>query len=394
MTTANNEIGEFLVSRGGPFYELQKRLRLLREDEPCLNTRAAIFVGLAWGVPLLLSLMAGNAFGAFSEKPFLLHPTAWARFFIAVGIFILVEGYVEKRLGAILRQFLQAPLLAPASLKAAAKSVGRALDRRNSQLAEAVCLTFAIVLTIGSAYNLFATHTSSWLVQSAADGKSLTMAGWWCVVFSSSIFFFLIARWIWRLVVWGLLLRELAALELRLVVTHPDGYGGLGFVGEFPNAYTPLVFALGCVNGAVIAEALIKGTIAAATYGYVMAGWLIVVHVLLALPLTAFSAPLSDLKEQTLLLSGALATRHFRATERSALGRNVCAATDASSETADEVANPSTIFTAAKKLPTFLFSRSTLLPVSAAALLPLVAAGATQLPFEELLKILKRLVLL
>lgn len=34
-----------------------------------------------------------------------------------------------------------------------------------------------------------------------------------------------------------------------------------------------------------------------------------------------------------------------------------------------------------------------LLPVSAAALLPLLAAGATQLPFKELLKVVKRLLL-
>jgi hypothetical protein len=42
----------------------------------------------------------------------------------------------------------------------------------------------------------------------------------------------------------------------------------------------------------------------------------------------------------------------------------------------------------------FPVSRTALLPVSAAALLPLVAAGATQLPIKELLKVVKRLLLL
>lgn len=32
MTTEKANVGEFLMARGGPFYELQKRLRLLRED--------------------------------------------------------------------------------------------------------------------------------------------------------------------------------------------------------------------------------------------------------------------------------------------------------------------------------------------------------------------------
>ena len=41
-----------------------------------------------------------------------------------------------------------------------------------------------------------------------------------------------------------------------------------------------------------------------------------------------------------------------------------------------------------------LVTRSTLVPVSAAALLPFVAIGLTQLPMKELAPILKRLLLL
>jgi hypothetical protein len=49
------------------------------------------------------------------------------------------------------------------------------------------------------------------------------------IIFSNTLFAFLLLRWLWRLCVWGLLLRELAGLELRLVEAHPDGHGGLGF---------------------------------------------------------------------------------------------------------------------------------------------------------------------
>jgi hypothetical protein len=49
---------------------------------------------------------------------------------------------------------------------------------------------------------------------------------------------------------------------------------------------------------------------------------------------------------------------------------------------------------AAKKLSTFLMARSVLVQVAAAALLPLVAARATQLPIRELLKIARGLLLL
>ena len=58
------------------------------------------------------------------------------------------------------------------------------------------------------------------------------------------------------------------------------------------------------------------------------------------------------------------------------------------------VADPSKQFEASRKLPTILISRSALLPVSVAALLPLIAAGATQLPIKDLVGIAKRLLLL
>jgi hypothetical protein len=52
------------------------------------------------------------------------------------------------------------------------------------------------------------------------------------------------------------------------------------------------------------------------------------------------------------------------------------------------------VFAAAQKLKTLPFSRDALLPISAATLIPLVAAGATQLPFKEIISVFKRLLLL
>jgi hypothetical protein len=58
-------VDEFLIARGGPFYALQQRLGLLHERALHAGRRAALLVGLAWGVPLLLSAVAGHAIGPF-----------------------------------------------------------------------------------------------------------------------------------------------------------------------------------------------------------------------------------------------------------------------------------------------------------------------------------------
>jgi hypothetical protein len=387
-------VGDFLIARGGPYYDLQQRLGLLHERALNAGRRAAILVGLAWGVPLVLSAIAGHALGPAATRPFLLDLGAWARFFIAIGIFVLMERLVEERLRAHLRQFVSAPLIAPGSQPAAADAVVRALRRRDTRLAELACVVLAYAITLAGVPHVLDAETSFWLVTVAPDGARLTVAGWWCALVSSPLFWFLLLRWLWRHAVWGLLLRDLARLELRLVATHPDGAGGLAFIGQYPNAFTAFVFALGCALGAAIAQTLLRDGMTPATYGQLMAAWLIVVMILFGAPLLAFSKPLRQLKEATLLAAASVATRRERAVERELLGSNMSAAGDAEATASGDLPDPSKLYAAARKLSTILISRAAIVPVAAGALVPLVAAGAAQLPVRELLKIARGLLLL
>jgi hypothetical protein len=101
---------------------------------------AAIMVAIAWGVPLLLSAIAGRAVGPAGESPFLLDIVVWARFFVAVGAFILAEQMPENSHLETLRQFGRAPMIASGSLQDGIRAVLAACRRRDSHLAEAVCL--------------------------------------------------------------------------------------------------------------------------------------------------------------------------------------------------------------------------------------------------------------
>ncbi len=230
-------IGEFLASHGGPFFELQRRVGVLEEDALHAGRRAAIFVALAWGVPLLLSLLQGHAFGPQDSHPYLLDFGAWARFFIATGLFLMAEQQVEYGLRGKLGEFVRAPLLAPESFKPAAEVVVKALKLRNSGVAEVVCLGLAIAGALALIDRLLAVDASTWAVQIADDGGHATLAGWWVVIVSVPIFYFLLMRGLWRYLVWAMLLWRLASLKLRLVATHPDGKAGLAFS---PNIRMPI----------------------------------------------------------------------------------------------------------------------------------------------------------
>ena len=145
MTGDRKEPQPFLIARGGPFYDLQVQARLIGRHDLNPGLRTAVFVGLSWGIPLLLSIVAGTATGPLAERPFLLDPGPCARFGIAVALLTLAETQIENNLREGVRHFFEGPLLPEASLAAARLAVAKALRRRNSSLADLVCLLLAIV---------------------------------------------------------------------------------------------------------------------------------------------------------------------------------------------------------------------------------------------------------
>ena len=233
MTEFTNEetsrIGEYLASHGGPFFELQRRFGLLKEDALLAGRRAEIYVALAWGVPLILSLVAGRAFGPADSHPYLLDFGALARFFIAVGLFVLAEQQVESGLRGKLGQLVRAPIIAPGSFEEAARVVAKALRLRDSGAAEIVCLVLAIALDLGGLARLLGAEDLSWAVQVADGAARLTFAGWWTELVSLPLFYFLLLRGLWRYLIWAWLLWRIASLELRLVADPSGRQGGPRF---------------------------------------------------------------------------------------------------------------------------------------------------------------------
>jgi hypothetical protein len=385
---------EYLAAHGGPFFELQRRFGLLHERSLKTGRRALLFVGLAWFVPLLLGLPR-SFLAADTPGSYLGDLGVWARFVAGIGAFVLAEQQVERGLRIKLGQFLKAPLIAPSSVAPFAEAVTTALARRDSRVAEATCLVLAIVAGVVAFANTHAATVSSWAVEVSPDRNRLTLTAWWMVFVSQPLFVFLLLRGLWRHFVWAQLLRRIARLELRLVATHPDGNGGLAFLASYPNAYVLFIFGVSAAIGAAIAKHLLQESLTSTTFSIIAGGWLVVVLALFAYPLSAFSKPLAELKEKSLLMLGTQATRYHRLNERKILGTNVAAeSADEVQQQADDIADPTKQFETTRKLSAMLLNRSAIVPVAAAALLPIAAAGATILPYKEVFSVLKKLLLL
>lgn len=388
---ADPDLGEFLASHGGPFFELQQQLKLLQHNSLRVGPRALMFVALAWGAPFLLGLPHSFSLDR-SQGAYLVDLGVWAKFFIGIGAFVLAEQQVETGLKAKLSHLVRAPIIVPTLIPTAAIIVASTLRERDSRTAEFACLALAVFASILSYLNLHTVGASSWAVEHLAEGNSVTLAGWWSICISLPLFVFLLLRGGWRHFLWARMLRKLARLDLRLVATHPDGKGGLAFLGQYPNAYAIFVLGLSCAIAAAVAKGLAHEDLSMTTLSMIMSGWLAIVIGFFAYPLSAFTPPLLRLKEESLSLLGAQATQFCRSAERKAIGRNVFA--DSTSEPDTELSDPSKLYDATRKLSTILVDRSAVVPVAAAALIPFAVAGATKLPYKEVLSIVKKLLLL
>src|SRR5262249_52606003 len=158
------------------------------------------------------------------------------------------------------------------------------------------CLCLAIAGTLAWLDTLITADSSSWAVDVRDNGAHVTLAGWWSVICSAPLFYFLLFRGLWRYIVWAMLLWRIAGLRLRLVVTHPDGKGGLAFLAEYPNAYSMFVFGMSSGLAITVVRHVFEANISSVTFGYIITVWLVIVFAFFACPLLAFSKPLGALK--------------------------------------------------------------------------------------------------
>ncbi len=385
-------IADFGLHEGGPFERLNDRLGLLSKAAQSAPRRALITAFLCWGMLLLLTAMQGDALGDPAAGPFLRDLSAFARYAIAAPLLVLMDRKVDLQLRRYLGHFVDAPLLAPRAMPAAAEAVVQAIDRARATAPILICAVLAIcIANLGVLVS--DVGGTGWRTATLETGARLTAAGWWVRAVSAPLFWFLLLRALWRYFVWALLLRRVARLEMRLVATHPDGAGGLGFLGQHPNVFSALVFALAVSVAGAVAQALKADLLSLEAYGWLLSAWVGLTVALFAAPLWAFRQPLDDLRRRTRFAAAAQLTRNYRAQEREIFGRNLAAIPGAPEEEPASGADALKADEAARKLSVIPFSRAAIVPLAAASLLPLLAAGVTRLPYAELLRTAKRILL-
>jgi hypothetical protein len=384
----------FSLVTGGPFYRLQARLGLLGPNLlPPMRT-ALLYVAVAW-IPLaIMTMLQGHAWSsALGERTFFLDYASYARFIIGIFMLMLMEPIADRRIAIIIRQFRDGGLVTPEEQQLFQSALDRA-DRRSSLAqAEYFLLITAYCASINAVYQYLTNTGGSWMGSIYQGDPTLTVAGWWVLLVSLPLFWFLILRWLWLFIVWTVLLRDLSQLNLRLVATHPDRSGGIGFLGMFPPTFASLAFALSCTAAAVVLQEVVFSRMSLNVVSALFALWVVLVMTVFVGPLAVFIPMLSRLKERALLEYGSLATNHNRAFQTKWVGsspeeRNALGAADFSS-----LADLAIGFEIIRSMGFVPADFNTVKALLLASSLPWLAIALTQIPLVELLATLAQLFL-
>ena len=388
MLQPTQESTDFSLVLGGPLYQLFRRAHLSGDALDLLRRRIVVLSLLAWLPLALFAGFEGRLLPGTATVPFLLDVEVHVRYLLAVPLMVVAELVVHQRMRAVLQQFLGRKLVPEAvraQFDAAVASVARL---RNSVLAEILIIAFVYGVGMFVVWrNYVALDANTWYATTSAAGSRLSLAGMWYGYVSLPLFQFLLLRWYFRVFIWARFLWQVSRIELKLVPTHPDRVGGLGFLANTAYAFLPLALAHGAVLAGMLANRILHLGAKLPEFKAEIVLMLFFVQFLVFGPLFAFAAQLARAKRTGLGEYGSLAARYVREFDGKWL-RGGAAPGEPLVGTADlqSLADLGNSFEVVKGMRLAPVTRDAILQLAAATLLPVVPLLLTMMPWDELLK--------
>jgi hypothetical protein len=386
---------DFSLVLGGPLYQLWRRLHA---TGPTLELLARRLIGIplvAWLPLLALTAYEGLAIGRAVAVPFLYDLEVHARFLVAIPLLLLAEVIAHQRIRPVVRHFVDAGLIPPASLSGFHGAIHRAMRLRNSVITELILAVsvFAVGwMSLGTM--LGGLTTSTWYALIEPAGRHLTLAGQWYGHVSIPIFQFLLLRWYFRLLIWFLFLWRVSRLNLALTATHPDRAGGLGFLAAGVSAFAPVILAQSVFLAALVGSRILFQGRILQSFQYEIVAFAVIQLLLVLGPLCVFAPVLLELKRRGRREYGALAVRYTQEFHRKWIAGAAPAdeplVGSADLQSLADLANSYEVVRGMRAVP---FGRDAIIQVAVPALVPFAPLLLTVVPAEAILKSLMGMLL-
>ena len=386
MTERQPGKDEFSVVLGGPLYQLFRKAHLSGDALELVRQRLLLIVALTWLPLLVLCLLQGTALGTVASVPFLRDIEAQARFLLVIPLLIGAELIVHQRLRFVASQFRQRRLVPEDARPRFDQALASTVRLRNSVLAEVAIIVFIYVVGLRLARSQHAAlDVATWFAKS--DG-TLSPAGVWYVYFSLPVTQFLLLRWYYRLFIWTRFLWQVSRIDLRLVPTHPDHLGGLGFLSTATAAFAPLAVAHGAFVSAWIGTRIFLHHAALPDFKIAIIAIGVWTLIIFLGPFLVFTPQLARSRRQGEREYGPLAVRYSQEFDDKWVRTDVAAEPLLGSADIQSLADMANVYTVVQTMRTVPITRQAVIQIVAATLAPVAPLALTMMPLGEAVKLL------
>ena len=386
MTERQPSNDEFSVVLGGPLYQLFRKAHLTGDALELVRQRLLLIVALSWLPLLVLCLLRGTALGTTVAVPFLRDIETQARFLLVIPLLVGAEIIVHQRLRFVASQFRQRGLIPEAARPRFDAALASTVRLRNSVWAEVAIIVFVYVVGLPLARRQHAAlDIATWF---ATTGGRLSPAGVWYVYFSLPLTQFLLLRWYYRLFIWTRFLWQVSRIELRLVPTHPDHLGGLGFLSTATAAFAPLAFAHGAFVAAWIATRIFLHHAALLDFKIAIIAVGVWTLILFLAPFLVFSPRLAEARRQGERDYGPLAARYSQQFDDKWVQTDKPGEPLLGSSDIQSLADLANAYTVVKTMRSVPITRQAVIQVLGSTLAPIAPLALTMMPLGEAIKLL------
>jgi hypothetical protein len=339
-------------------------------------------------------MLEGIALGPTPEQSFLLDYATYARFFVAFPMIILAEIIIGPRLTIAGLHFVQSGLVRENDYLAFDSAVEKVIARREAMLPELIILGIAIFGAWSVTAALYAGQETSWHIIRTEGGIRLSMAGVWYLLLAVPLFQFMFYRWLWRLIIWTGFLRDMSRLNLRLVVSHPDQAGGLGFLNMAQVTFGALAFGLSSVLCGSAAFNIVFEGVRIDAFKIPFIAYLVLTNLIFLGPLLVFVPLLAKTRRQGLREFSALANVYNNSfVDKWIRGKAPEGEPLLGSSDIQSLADLGNSYQFARQMKVFPFSLQEIIKMSVIAAVPMLPLLPLVMPIEEILKVLAKALL-
>ncbi len=394
IDSPKREQEEFSLVVGGPLFRLWLSTRLTGGHLELLRRRIIAMVLLTWMPLLLLSVMEGHAWNGRLQLPFLFDVEQHLRFLVALPLLIFVERTVHERMRVCVGQFRVLKLIPDAARVQFDSAVTSAIRLRNSPAIE--LLLVALVYGVGVRYfwrNYVALDVGSWYDVTVDGRLQPSLAGWWLGCVSLPTLQFLFLRWYLRIFIWARFLWQVSRIELKLLPTHPDRCGGLGFLMLVRFSFASVFLAQGVELAGMIANRIFFAHGRLPDFLPLIVAVTAVAELLVFGPLLVFTGKLEAAARTGVHEYGALAQKCARDFDEKWLRAGAPVHEPLlGSEDIESLADMGNSFDVIQQMRWVPFTLRDVLQVGVISLLPVLPLTLTMVSLRDLLRYLLRLI--